>query len=127
MATDAGPTVPASSSSRNAPALFRVSAAAAERIERDDAVSAIGAPLVPIARVVSRTLVALACGHAAPIPRAKRTPRALPCFACLDGRPVERDVVLTALADASPEDLAAYLDAIDSRAGVVAPPTFRSA
>ena len=95
-------------------ALLRVGAVLAERLERDDLVG--GAPLVPIVRHIGRT-VTLACGHSQLTPLLKRMPRALPCFCCLDGLPTDRDVVLAALADAGEEDLAAYLEAIDRRAG----------
>lgn len=102
-------------------ALLRSAAFAAERLERDDTAPP-GAPMVPIVRYLSRSHVALACGHAAPMPLTKRIPARVPCFACAEDRPVDRDVVLAALADAPPEDLAAYLEAIDERAARVGPP-----
>lgn len=100
-------------------ALLRVGAELVERLERDDFV--IGAPLVPISRHLSGTHVALVCMHVVPAPKLKKMPRALPCFACLDGLPTERQAVLAALADASPADLAAYLEAIDLRAARTLP------
>jgi hypothetical protein len=105
-------------------AIFRVGAVIAERLERDD-VAMVGAPLVPIVAHLDRTHAALACGHRAPLPlvkKASRTPRALPCFSCLYGLPTDRTVVLAALACAAPEEVAAYLTAIDTRAALLAAP-----
>jgi hypothetical protein len=107
-------------------AIYRAGATVAERLERDDAAT-LGAPLVPIVRVIDRSHVALACGHSTVRPIEKHPRPRLPCFACLAGLPVECDLVLDALGRAGPEDLAAYLRAIDERAAREAPRATRSA
>lgn len=78
-----------------------------------------GAPSVPISRPnLSRTHVGLACGHAAMRPVLKILPARLPCLSCADGLPMDRDVVLAAIADASREDLAAFRQALAERPDV---------
>ena len=53
--------------------------------------------------------------------KSQNPPRAWPCDACQHGLPAERAVVLAALEGATPEDLAAYLHAIDELAAREAP------
>jgi hypothetical protein len=76
-----------------------------------------GAPLVPIARKLSRSHLALLCGHPAPAPLAKPNawPRALPCEGCAQDLPTDLEVVLGAIGDAGPEALDAIEAALRQR------------
>ena len=66
-------------------------------------------PMVPIARPrLARDRVGLLCGHVAPRPLDKVMPRAVPCAACAEGRPTDREIVEAVIADASPEDLSRF-------------------
>jgi hypothetical protein len=103
-------------------ALFRVAAGAAERLERDDVVPR--APLHPVAWRLPGGAAVLSCLHVverAPLRKPNADPR-VACFDCLDERPPARAAVALAIAESSPEDLAAYLRAIDDRARREAPP-----
>lgn len=75
-----------------------------------------GAPMVAITRPdLSRGRVALACGHVAPMPLAKKLPAKIPCFACAEGRPVDLEVVEAMIDDAEDEDLARIAAMVERR------------
>lgn len=92
---------------------------AATRANDVDAVLRIsGAPSQLVTRPhLSRDRVGLACGHVATKPLTKAMPLRLPCVACAEGRPPDREMVLAAIDDASAEDLHYFAEALKARRG----------
>lgn len=79
----------------------------------------IGAPMVAITRPdLSRARVGLACGHAAPMPLAKKLPAHVPCFACAEGRPADVELLEATIEDAEDEDLIRLKKVMDRRIAV---------
>lgn len=90
-------------------ALLRAAASAQLRAE----LGADDVPLVPVARALSGQHVGLACGHVLlHPPLTKGRPVPLPCVACAKGLPVDIEVALAAIGDASPADRRRLLAAI---------------
>lgn len=89
---------------------------AASSAAGDDGQEHDGAPRSLINRPhLSREHVGLVCDHVAPRPLAKALPRSVPCVACAEGKPADREVIEAALEDASAEDLARFEDIIRRR------------
>jgi hypothetical protein len=90
-------------------ALLRASSREDDALEED-------APRVLVNRPhLSRSHVGLACGHVAPRPGDKVLPRALPCWACAEGLPSDREMVEAAIDDASEDELRALAARIEAR------------
>jgi hypothetical protein len=64
---------------------------------------------------LSRSHVGLACGHVAPRPGSKTPPLRLPCQACAEGRPADREVVEAVLDEANDDELRALAARIEAR------------
>jgi len=80
-------------------ALFRAALARRDRVD-----VAADAPLSPIVRLISKTQAQLGCGHLSLVPQFKAgVPRAIPCFACVSGLPIDDAIVDAALRQSSPE------------------------
>jgi hypothetical protein len=93
-------------------AMFRAALARRDRVE------AFGeAPLSPVVRLISNTQAQLGCGHLALSPLFKGVPRALPCFSCAAGLPIDRAIVRAAIEDATPDECAEWRALLDEREG----------